>query len=245
MRDVTFIIGNWKIYETSNKGAKRLIKNLYIPRKSNAVIAVAPTTPLLHAVKTFINRRNIQLVSQNVSKYVEGAHTDEISVDTLEDLGVSFCIVGHSEVRERGETDSDINEKVKLLLDRGISPIICIGEKERDENGEYLKEIKRQINEAIDGVDSNESLIIAYEPIWAISKDGKGHAISEGDLYSTIAYIKKIVSKKIKDNFVIYGGSVNMDNARKLFSCDVVDGFLIGSASTNIDEINTIIEDVC
>ena len=175
------------------------------------------------------NIDNISLGSQNVSCNSDGAYTGEISAKSLKKIGVSYSLVGHSERRAyQKETNKEINEKIKRLLENDITPVLCVGEtKEERENNQVEEVIKKQILEAIEGITPSniEKIIIAYEPIWSI---GTG-------LIPNLEDIIKV------NNKIVYGGSANEENIDSLKS-DEIDGYLLGGLSLKPQQLQTFID---
>jgi len=201
--------------------------------KKTEVIVCAPS---LYLAKLKKLSRKIKLGAQNAFYEESGAYTGEISTEMLYDIGAHYVILGHSERRVMGETNEEINKKIKASFSSGLIPILCIGEKERDENHEYLNLIKNQIEECLKGVsrDFISKIIIAYEPVWAIGKNAKREATSAEFLEMKI-FIKKIFSGifgvKTKIPSIIYGGSVNEKNVAEFLKLGEADGFLVGRIS--------------
>ena len=188
-------------------------------------------------------KNNIYYGAQNVSSLKSGAHTGEVSLTMLQELGCKFIIIGHSERRELLNENYDlIKAKFNLILTSSVTPIVCIGENKIERNNGQTEEIlKKQLNSIFQDVDiKNKDIIIAYEPIWAI---GTGVAATNEIIYNTHKYIKNIIKNfKLKhcNIYLIYGGSVNENNAEEILQLNYVDGFLIGSASTKPDVFNKI-----
>jgi len=184
------------------------------------------------------NLNNILLGSQNVSNNNEGAFTGEISAKNLKSYNVKYSLVGHSERRKnQKETEKDINEKIKRLLENNITPILCVGETmEERENGEVKKIIKTQVQLALAGVSPSdiEKIIIAYEPIWSI---GTGNIPKIEDILLTNNYIREILPY----NKIIYGGSVNEENIDNIKSPEI-DGYLLGGLSLKPKQLQTFID---
>jgi triosephosphate isomerase len=161
-----------------------------------------------------------------------GAYTGEISASMLSDLKVRYCIVGHSERRDKhGETDQVINQKVKALINNDITPILCVGETlSHRESGQSNKIITNQLSDCLCSIEKNK-IIIAYEPIWAI---GAGKSASVEDISSMNANIKNYMNGLgyVDEQFyILYGGSVSIDNLLSIKDASFLDGFLIGGAS--------------
>lgn len=186
----------------------------------------------------------IKLGSQTVSNFPKGANTGDVTCEQLKSCGVSFCLVGHSERREKGyESIPDTNIKINKLLSSGIIPILCVGETkgERDLGNAY-KTISLEIEGALKDLSTDfvDKIIIAYEPIWSI---GSGLIPTSEEIYDTVNYIKNLLQVNYQStNLVLYGGSVNSSNIDELNVIANVDGYLIGGASTKIDELISIVD---
>lgn len=216
------------------------IKNNSDYLKSNKNLVLCPSFLSLDTIKNINNE--IQIGAQNCSEYQNGPFTGEISAKSLSELNVNYCIIGHSERREMGETDETIVQKVKVLLENKITPIICIGENLKDfESGQTKQAITSQI-EPILKIIKNENFIIAYEPIWAI---GTGKTPYPSEVYEIADFIRKILEKHYiqHNNYkIVYGGSVSSKNISSLKLIENIDGFLIGKASIDFQELKKIVE---
>ena len=189
-------------------------------------------------VPIFNANKNCYLGSQNVSKYTSGAHTGEISAEILKSYGVDYCIVGHSERREDGETNEDVKEKVLHLYESGITPILCIGESFRErQEGEYAEVIINELTSVTDALNEEQKnkLIVAYEPIWSI---GTGVVPQNEEIEEVFSLIKEIVP----NCKVLYGGSANETNVDTLKQCKEIDGYLLGGISLKPDKLQEFID---
>lgn len=190
--------------------------------------------------------KNISIGAQNTFSKNVGAYTGMISPDMLEDLGVEYVIIGHSE-RRLWETNEIVNKKIIEAMRSGLKVILCIGEKERDKEANYFHFLKEEILESLKGVSKNalKNIYIAYEPIWAISSN-KGSAIDTGNLHEMVIFIKRVLSDKYGVNTklpkILYGGSVNPKNTQELFTEGNTDGFLVGGASLDIKKFGEILK---
>jgi triosephosphate isomerase len=172
--------------------------------------------------------------------------TGEISASMLDDMNVKFVIVGHSERRAMGETDEIVSKKTRNALKNKITPIVCVGEKERDVEAHFLRILEKQIRDSLANLSKEQikKIIIAYEPVWAVGE--KGHVIDVHDLNQTILFIRKVLVN-IADRTVglnlpiLYGGSVDAENLAHIFSADI-QGVLIGRASVNPFEFGKILK---
>ncbi len=231
------IVGNQKSYLNSD-AVDIFIDNLNtIQKKDNILIC-----PSSIYIERFI-QGDIRTGCQNVSKNKNGGYTGELAVEQLKSIGVSFALVGHSEVRKNfHETIEDTNIKILKLIANDIVPILCVGETDEErENNETIDVILRQIQGALEGLSTYDikKVIIAYEPVWAI---GTGNVPSNEDIEEVVATI----SDFFFDNYqfkaiILYGGSVNPNNIDTLNEIKGIDGYLIGGASSKIDEFIEII----
>ena len=185
--------------------------------------------------------------AEDVSAFAKGAYTGEIAANMLADLGVKYCIVGHSERREyHKESDMLVNAKARALLDNGISPIICVGESlEQREMELTMAHINYQVRAALHGVDASElrRCVIAYEPIWAI---GTGKTATAEQAEEVCREIRSIIreiygARPARSVSILYGGSMNAKNAAELLAMPDIDGGLIGGASLKPADFATII----
>jgi len=231
------IAGNWKMFKTTYEAVAfaEEFKRLYSGTDVRAAVC-APFT-LLSALKAAFRGTNIMIGAQNMHFEEEGAFTGEVSARMLKDIGVDYCIIGHSERRQYfNETDETVNKKIKKAFSYDIIPILCIGEvlEERDA-GKAFEVVERQLKGALSGVDADRvsRLVIAYEPVWAI---GTGRTATPEQANEMCAFIRKSLEKlydeAISDNVIIqYGGSVKPENASDIMNMDEIDGALVGGAS--------------
>lgn len=232
------IIGNWKMYPASVKDAKA--KFTAIKKIANALrnVQTVICPPFVYAgdLKKMVTGHRCVLGAQNAWIEQEGAYTGEVSPAMLSSIGLPYVIIGHSERRTLGETDELVNKKVLAGVKAGLSVVLCVGERERDIDGEYLKLISLQIKVALKGVQKKDlkNIVIAYEPIWAIGKHAL-RAASPEDADEVSILIKRILADMYgRGNgatAILYGGSVDAKNAGEFLSCSAIDGLLVGRAS--------------
>lgn len=243
------VAGNWKMYKNNKEAVEILIelKSLTKDIKNIDIIIAAPFTCLSDAVKA-VEGSNIKIAAENVYPKLEGAYTGEISPKMLKDIGVSYVILGHSERREYfGESDEFINEKAKAVLEIGMKPIFCIGEKlEERESGKTIEVLAEQLKKGLGSLSKEEAekLIVAYEPVWAI---GTGKTATPEMAQETHKEIRNILSemfgKDIANKMIIqYGGSMKPENAGDLLTQEDIDGGLVGGASLKADSFFEIIK---
>jgi len=250
--DKKFIIANWKMNPNNTIEGLNLfnsIKKVVFKNKNLNVVICAPFV-YLQSLKKIKKVSNYFLGAQNVGPDINGAYTGEISASMLKDSGVAYSIIGHSERREMGENDILINQKIKLLLKYKIIPILCIGEKERDKDYNYFSFIQSQINETLVNLNKNQikNIIIAYEPVWAIGKNSQREITNE-ELNKMVIFIRKTLAditdmKTAHIVKIIYGGSVNKENAYNLLEYGGVDGLLVGGESLSIKNFSKLLERV-
>ena len=240
------IAGNWKMNKTPSEAVElaKMLKAKVDTDKSDVVFCV-PTIDII-PVGEFIKGTNIALGAENVYFEDKGAYTGEISAPMLKDAGVKYVIVGHSERRQYfGETDEDVNKKIKKILEYGMTPIMCCGETlEQREMDITIEHIRMQIKKGLYGLTAEdaEKVVIAYEPIWAI---GTGKTATSQQAQEVCAEVRKVVgevygadtAEKIR---IQYGGSVNGKNAAELFAMADIDGGLVGGASLKEDFENIV-----
>lgn len=235
---IPFIAGNWKMYKTKKEALEfaESFKQLYKDTDIRAAIC-APFTQLDTLVEAF-RGTGIGVGAQNVHFEDEGAFTGEISVAMLKEIGVDYCIVGHSERRQYfAETDETVNLKLKkLLTESAIRPILCVGENlSQREAGKEKEVVSQQIEKDFADLTSEqaEQIVIAYEPIWAI---GTGKTASAEQAEEMCAFIRTIVEELYDEDtcdkvIIQYGGSVKPENATEIMNMDEIDGALVGGAS--------------
>lgn len=239
---------------SSSKEAFRLfdrIKRVKPPRKLK--VAVAPPFVYLESFSKKLAGSRIKLAAQDVfwesPPVGKGAYTGEISAAMLKNLKVSYVIVGHSERRfNLGETDEMVNKKIKTALKSGLKVVLCVGEREREAD-ELPEIVKNQLRKALEKIPVKlaGNIIIAYEPIWALSTTKGGRADDPEDLFRIVIYIRRILfdifGKRYAEKFpIIYGGSVDDLNAEKFLRVEGISGALVGGASLDHRKFTGIIQ---
>ena len=230
-----------KVFNNARNSAREL---------KNTDIIVCPPFPFLQPLSKLNYPKNIFLGVQNIFSEIKGAFTGEVSAGMIKDLGVKFSIIGHSERRALGESNEIVRKKLQIAFDTNLTPILCVGEKERDREGNHLAFIKNQIKECLTGLPQKYlvGIIIAYEPIWAIGRSYK-EAMSPTDIHETTLFIKKIIGELFGRDIatgakILYGGSVEPENAGPIMEYGNVDGFLVGHASLIPEQFSAILEAV-
>lgn len=244
-----FIAGNWKMYKTVSealdfaKDAKARLAGV-----SGVQVAIGAPFIALHDLAAAFQGSNIELAAQNCHWEKEGAFTGEISVGMLKELGVQHVIIAHSERRQFfGETNATANKKVKAALAEGLGVILCVGEMLADrEAGKTFDVVKDHTLGSLEGLsaDDMKSVVIAYEPVWAI---GTGKTASPAQAQEVHAFIRKTLAERFSPvvaeaTRIQYGGSVKPDNVKELMAQPDIDGALVGGASLKPDSFEALLK---
>jgi len=241
------IAGNWKMYKTEAQ-AEDYIQAL-LPRLSGVDgVDVAICVPFtdLKAMVDSTRGSGVEVYAQNMHHEQQGAFTGEISPQMLSEAEVQGTVLGHSERREQfGETDRALALKVPAALEAGLTPILCIGETEAERDKDDTdRKLRQQVKDDLAGVPSERlrEVVIAYEPIWAI---GTGRVATPDQVQEAIVFIRALVADRDQQAAeavrILYGGSVNPDNAAELLALEDVDGALVGGASLEAESFARII----
>ncbi len=243
------IAGNFKMYKTINETidyAKQFIDA--VKDVTKVEIVIAPQALNILSITEVLKDTNIQISAQNVHWEDEGAFTGENSAKTLKSIGVNWTIIGHSERREYfNESDETVNKRIKNALKNNLKVIFCIGEtlQERKDNLTLTK-VQRQIEKGLEGItiEQLKSIVIAYEPIWAI---GTGVTATKEQAQEVHFTIRQLLTEKfgkdISENMnILYGGSVKPNNIKELMSQPDIDGALVGGASLTVDSFKQIVK---
>ncbi len=248
----TIIAGNWKMNKLASdvKAFADELKPL-LPAERGVETALCVPFPFLPAMAKAFKGSRVAFGAQDVSEHESGAYTGEVSASMLADLGAKYCIVGHSERRAyMHETDTQINAKLIAALDKGLSPIVCVGESlEQREKGLTMEFVSYQLKAALHGVaeDALRRVVVAYEPIWAI---GTGRTATAEQAEEVCRQLRSVVrelygARKARAVSILYGGSMNPKNAAELLAQPDIDGGLIGGASLKPADFAAIAEAAC
>lgn len=241
------ITGNWKMHKTIEE-AKEFVKGL-IPLTQHNIFKIFLAIPFtaIHPLAQEVKGSPIVIGAQNMNDASEGAFTGEIAGKMLKEAGARFVLLGHSERRRLfQESNAFINRKVKRAIEVGLQPVLCVGEtKEEHAAGQTHAVLRSQLQECLAGlsVDSLHTLILAYEPVWAI---GTGESATPEMAQETQHFCREVLGEiltpELANQVVIqYGGSVNASNARELLSQPDIDGLLIGGSSLSLESFSQII----
>lgn len=242
------VIGNWKMNPLTLKEAEKLFADVVKLTSGIKKTEIVICLPFLYLEKLKKISKRISLGAQNVFFGDVGAYTGEISTEMLYNIGVKYVILGHSERRAMGESNGDVNKKIKSSLSAGLRPILCVGESIRDEGHSYFNLVKVQLGECLAGISKNSTskIIIAYEPIWAISSTFNRKDATPDDSREMTIFIRKILSDKFgaegSHMRIIYGGSANEKDAEDFLKNGGVDGLLPGKASLSAEKFSKIVK---
>ena len=242
------IAGNWKMNNTNKEGLELVskLKDLVKDCKDRDIM-IAPSFTCLSDIHNAISGSNIKLGAQNLYFEEKGAFTGQVSADMLLSTGCEYVIIGHSECRDIfGETDELINKKVKRALEKKLIPVLCIGEHlEEREKGITADIVSNQTKKGFEGISEQDALkvVIAYEPVWAIGTGKTATPQDADDVHKSIREtLKSIYNENVAENVIIlYGGSVNENNADELLNMPNIDGALVGGASLVADKFARIV----
>jgi triosephosphate isomerase len=243
------IAGNWKMYKTSAEAVDFVKKFLtLVSGVADRDVMIAPAFTALEAVAAALKGTEVGLGAQDVFWEAEGAFTGQVSPPMLTAAGCRYVIIGHSERRQFfGETDDTVNRKIRAALKSGLIPVMCVGESEKQrEAGQTFSILDKQVKDGLRSFVSDElgSLVIAYEPVWAI---GTGKTATAAQAEETHAYIRSLIKGLFGADMaalmrVLYGGSVKPENASELMAMADIDGALVGGASLNPDSFSKIVK---
>jgi triosephosphate isomerase (TIM) len=243
------IAGNWKMYKTPDQ--TRDFFRSFLPlvaKHERDQVLICPPFVDLHAALESAKGSNVLVGAQNIHWANEGAFTGEISPVVLLEMGVTHCIIGHSERRQYfGETDDTVNLRLKNALETGLTPIVCVGEVLEEREANLTEDVlRRQCTRAFHKVSTKKAdkLVVAYEPVWAI---GTGKTATPQMAVAAHALIRGEAAKTFGQEFadrlrILYGGSVKPENAKALMSEEEIDGALVGGASLDPKSFAAIVK---
>jgi triosephosphate isomerase len=242
------IVGNWKMNPDTAEEAKALFAAFERRAKKAKRASVVICPPFVFLPQAAKSSKLVSIGAQDVHASAKGAFTGSVSAAQAKSAGAEYALVGHSERRAAGDTDAIVAEKAVRALEAGLKIILCVGEKERDQHGRYLQVIREQVLAVLSKVDKKKvrSVIVAYEPVWAIGNKDNA-ALSPAGIHEMSIFIKKVVAETVGSaeglkTEVLYGGSVNQDNAHGILSEGEIDGLLVGRQSLASDSFSAIID---
>ena len=245
MTNKILFIANWKMFGNLNsvKSIESVINLSKKKNYKNAKIIYCPPYTLLNYFVIKTRKTNLDVGAQNCHYEINtGPYTGSISSTMIKKLGAKYVIIGHSENRSNGETNTEINKKIHSAILNNLNVIFCIGENLFEKkNKKTNKILKQQIDLGLKKIKKIDKIIFAYEPVWSI---GTGKILTNKELTKQVIIIKKIIKNKFKNqkSKIIYGGSVNNQNINNLKQIKEINGFLIGGASQNSKKFIDIIK---
>lgn len=246
-------IANWKMYfdfsESMNYVTKNLDQIISLADSPNVSIILCPSFPMIYPLAQIFRQTKVQIGAQNCSDHTSGSFTGQVCAKTLNQIGCRVCLIGHSEIRRyKNETDDMVAKKFDMLLDNGISPVLCVGESEADyKNGKTFEVVEEQLKRVILIVShavkklNGMPIYIAYEPEWCI---GTATTPPSDKLESVFAWISMQIQKHcpVSNWQLLYGGSVDAENVTKISKIPYISGFLIGKTSTTFELFEKIVK---
>ena len=243
------IAGNWKMYKTAAEAVNFVQK--FLPQVSGVAdrdIMIAPAFTALEAAAAALKGSAVGLGAQDLFWEAEGAFTGQVSPRMLAAAGCRYVIIGHSERRQFfGETDDTVNRKIRAALKSDLVPVMCVGESEKErEAGQTFSILDKQIKDGLEKLVAAElgSLVIAYEPVWAI---GTGKTATADQAQEVHQFIRSLITRILGAELaaalrILYGGSVKPDNISELMAMADIDGALVGGASLKPDSFSRIVK---
>lgn len=243
------VVANWKMNPQDPGEAKRIFLGLRkeAAKRPKVQTVICPPFIYLSQLRKF-DAANVALGAQDIATEESGAYTGEVSAPMVHNMGARYVIIGHSERRAAGETDEVVAKKTLIAFEDDLVPIVCIGEKERDTHGTHLRFLEDQIRRSLGKIPKKyfSGLVVAYEPVWAIGKSAK-EAMKPEDIEETTLFIKKILAdiygkEEGLQVAILYGGSVEPENAGAIIQKGGVDGFLVGHKSLHPEAFGKILQ---
>ncbi|NCQ67483.1 MAG: triose-phosphate isomerase [Alphaproteobacteria bacterium] len=231
------IVANWKMNGTLESTRKfcQQITSFTQESKTRNTLVICPPALYLKSLKNDLKEGDIKTGAQDCSAFSEGAYTGEISARMLDDIGCEYVLIGHSERRQYHQESNDLlSQKIQRALEAGLCPIFCIGESEGDHEAGRTQDVLREQLKVLGAFKGNKSIVLAYEPVWAI---GTGKVATLEDIQNACAFIKEILFNEYAVvSPILYGGSVKGKNASSILSLPAADGVLVGGASLQASE---------
>ncbi len=244
------IVGNWKMYIEDPEAAhsyaltlRRKVRGL-----SGIEVWLAPSHPLIPDIAHVLDSSPVCVGAQSLSAHTDGQHTGDVSARTLKKVGALFALIGHSERRIAGDTQEIVHAQLERALEAGLAPILCIGEREREHDGEHFEILENQLTSALKNIPkySLKKLLVAYEPVWAIGKSSE-FAMKSAELEEMVIFIRKVLADILDRQAalkiqILYGAAVEPQNAGYLIKEGGINGLLVGHASAQLDQFLEIIK---
>ncbi|PIP73378.1 MAG: triose-phosphate isomerase [Candidatus Lloydbacteria bacterium CG22_combo_CG10-13_8_21_14_all_47_15] len=250
MAEKKIVVANWKMNPVRGTEARKIfsLTKQHAGKTRGVQTVVCPPFVFLSELAGKVSGHRCVVGAQDAFWESEGAYTGLVSAAQVADTGAAYVILGHSERRAAGETSKDVARKVKAALDRGLVPIVCVGESERDDAGRYLSFVETELKESLAGIARSalKNLVIAYEPIWAIGEYAVRSATPH-EFENMLLFIRKILvdafGKKLAFSVpILYGGSVDDGNAADFLGVPGSGGLLVGRASLSPKIFSAILD---
>jgi len=247
-----YLIGNWKMAPEKSLQAADLVKktnDIAKQYKNSLVIVICPPAIFLPiAIKNA--KAPLLIGAQGVAGSIAVAQTGLTGASMLKDSGAQYVIIGHSEMRARGDSNATVKEQITRIFEKKLTAILCIGEKNRDAQGWYLSEVKEQLETALAGLTSSQlkKIIIAYEPVWAIGAAAV-RAATPLECREMVIFIRKLLSDQYGEKLaktipILYGGSADEFNARNFVDEGSAQGFLVGRVSLDPKRFSSLAKSI-
>jgi triosephosphate isomerase (TIM) len=238
-------VANWKMNSSFEQSLTFCTSNkdelLQLSTHSDVQLVLCPSFPALYPIAQLFTNSSLAIGAQNCSEHEHGAYTGQVDALSLAQVGCTYCIIGHSELRASGETNAQIGKKFTRLREQNIVPIVCVGETKMDyEQGKTYALLQEQLMPVREAMHANDECIIAYEPVWAI---GIGIPPSTEYVTKVFFWLREYCANHLPGMTIrlLYGGSVNETDAAEFKKISGIDGFLIGSASLDFQKLQKIV----
>ncbi len=242
------IVANWKMNPPTFREAKKLLEDTKrAAEKYHVSVVVAPPAIFVRELAARSRGKRVLFATQHAHADESGAHTGEISISQAQDAKVSYVLIGHAERRAQGETNADTKKKVAATCMLGLTPVLCVGEIERGQSGEYFNYISEQLRTALSDLSPAQLLrtLIVYEPLWIIGTD---RTMSPHEMHQMSIYIRKTIVEMYGDighkMKILYGGSLNATNTPAMLIGGDIHGLLLGRASVDAIEFTKLLKAV-
>jgi triosephosphate isomerase len=244
-----YVVANWKMNPQRPAEAKKIFTGIKkgIAKVKGVEVAVCPPYPFLPELAKELKQTRVKLGVQDLFYKDKGAYTGEVSAEMVQGYKATYAILGHSERRALGETNEFVAQKVESAIVNGFTTILCVGERERADDGAYYQFVGDEVRAVVGRLKRKDlaKLIIAYEPVWAIGKTAD-EAMQPGELFEMVLFIRKVLTETFGRAPagrvpILYGGSVKASNTETFITEGGVDGLLVGSASLDPKEFTHIV----
>lgn len=242
MKDSLLYAANWKMYLSFNQEMQffNAHKKQLIELSQQSTIALLPSFVSLVPLAQELKSTHLKLGAQDCSSELPGAYTGQVPAQSLSQIGCSYCLVGHSELRKLGQSTDQIVQKIIRLYEQKVTPIVCVGETEAEYKQDKTTHVIRKQLLPILEIPYLKKIIIAYEPAWAIGTDKTPHAHEITDVFSYLSSCIKDADNNV-EYMLLYGGSVSQSNIKEFKKIPGIGGFLIGHNSLDFQEFEKIV----